>query len=279
MSIPSCYTTGPFPISKAESVTKTLYAKILTISNSPPPGTYTDSYTGTQATVNNWGAGSFNCGGHYAPTPFTLTMTIAPSCIVSATDLVFPSSGFITTAVDGAASISVTCTNTTPYSVGLSNGAGAGATFVQRKMTSSSGNTVNYNLFSDVARTAVWADGFFQALGFRHGLAAVAHGLWPRARADDAPAGRLPGHGGDHAHILREPASVVAPRRARRIPLLFGASTMVKGALPRFHREFPCPKSSSPVPPDGSKAAFINPPRAARRLRSSCIRIRNSAGR
>lgn len=84
---------------------------------------------------------------------------------MSATDLVFPSSGFITTAVDGAASISVTCTNTTPYSVGLSNGAGAGATFVQRKMTSSSGNTVNYNLFSDVARTAVWADGFFRRSG------------------------------------------------------------------------------------------------------------------
>lgn len=161
MSIPSCYTTGPFPISKAESVTKTLYAKILTISNSPPPGTYTDSYTGTQATVNNWGAGSFNCGGHYAPTPFTLTMTIAPSCIVSATDLVFPSSGFIKTTIDASATLSVTCTNTTPYTVGLSNGAGAGATFAQRKMTSASGDTVNYNLFSDAARTVVWADGFF----------------------------------------------------------------------------------------------------------------------
>ena len=165
MSIPSCYTTGPFAVSQPQSTTKTLYARILSPSTNPPPGTYIDSYTGAQATVNNSGSGTFNCGADYAPTPFSLTLTIAPSCVVSATDLVFPGSGFITTAIDGAATLSVTCTNTTPYTVALSNGNGAGATFVQRKMTSASGDTVNYNLYRDAARTGVWADSFFKVSG------------------------------------------------------------------------------------------------------------------
>jgi spore coat protein U-like protein len=163
-STPSCYTTGPFPVTKPESATKTLYARIVSYSTNLPPGTYTDSYTGAQATVNNWGAGSFHCGGHYAETPFTLTLALAPSCSMTANNLVFPGAGF-DTAIDASTTLSVTCTNTTPYSVSLSNGNGVGATFATRKMTSSSGKTVNYNLYRNAARTSIWADGFFKSSG------------------------------------------------------------------------------------------------------------------
>ena len=57
--------------------------------------------------------------------------------------------------MDQTSAIQVTCTNTTPYNIGLSAGAGAGATVAVRKMTSGA-NTVNYTLYSNSGRTTVW---------------------------------------------------------------------------------------------------------------------------
>jgi len=56
--------------------------------------------------------------------------------------------------------ITVTCTNGTPYDIGLSAGTAAGATVTTRQM---SGTTVtaarlNYFLYSDSGRTVNWGD-------------------------------------------------------------------------------------------------------------------------
>ena len=53
--------------------------------------------------------------------------------------------------------VSVTC-NGGPYSIGLSVGNGAGASFATRKMTSGS-NTLNYSLYSTADHSSVWGDG------------------------------------------------------------------------------------------------------------------------
>lgn len=54
--------------------------------------------------------------------------------------------------------ISVTCTNTTPYTVGLGPGTASGATVTTREMTGPSSAVLAYDLYSDAADTTNWGD-------------------------------------------------------------------------------------------------------------------------
>jgi spore coat protein U-like protein len=91
-----------------------------------------------------------------ATTSFTVQITIVANCAIdSASTLNFGSQGILSANVDQTSTIQVTCTNTTPYNIGLSAGAGAGATVATRKMTSG-GNTIDYSLYRDVGRSQVW---------------------------------------------------------------------------------------------------------------------------
>lgn len=95
-------------------------------------------------------------------TAATTTATTAVSATVQATCLVTASSmafGTYTGVVsDSTATISVTCTNTTPYTVGLSAGLGVTptATVTTRHMTGAAAANLNYALFSDTGRTTNW---------------------------------------------------------------------------------------------------------------------------
>jgi len=90
---------------------------------------------------------------------FQVTLTLQAECrLTSAADLAFGTSGVIQSAINATSNIGVQCTNTTPYNVGLSAGAGSGATVATRKMTSGAGATVNYSLYRDTARTQVWGN-------------------------------------------------------------------------------------------------------------------------
>jgi spore coat protein U-like protein len=96
------------------------------------------------------------CEAQTATTTFTVQMTILANCAIdSAATLNFGSQGVLSANIDQTSTIQVTCTNTTPYNIGLSAGTGAGATVATRKMTSG-GNTINYSLYRDAARTQVW---------------------------------------------------------------------------------------------------------------------------
>jgi spore coat protein U-like protein len=90
-------------------------------------------------------------------TTFNVTLTVTASCTVSATDLPFGSTGTIAADIDNTSSVTVMCTNTTPYNVGLDAGTGSGATVAVRKMTAG-GATVNYSLYQNAARTTVWGN-------------------------------------------------------------------------------------------------------------------------
>lgn len=87
----------------------------------------------------------------------TVSLTVNAACLVDANDLIFgtvnPLSGSPT---DGAAALSVTCTNTTPYQVALD--AGANGTFATRAMASG-GNLLDYNLYTENSYTTIWGDG------------------------------------------------------------------------------------------------------------------------
>jgi spore coat protein U-like protein len=93
-----------------------------------------------------------------ATTSFTVSVTIAATCTInSASALNFGNQGILSTNVDQTSTIQVTCTNSTPYNIGLDAGTGTGATVTTRKLTSG-GATVNYTLYSDTGRTTVWGN-------------------------------------------------------------------------------------------------------------------------
>jgi spore coat protein U-like protein len=89
-----------------------------------------------------------------ATTTFGVTATVQSTCLVSATALAF---GTYTGALATSTStVSVTCTNTTPYNVGLSAGLATGATVTTRQMTGPASALLNYAMFSNSTRTTNW---------------------------------------------------------------------------------------------------------------------------
>ncbi len=90
-------------------------------------------------------------------TTFDVTLTIIADCTIAASNLNFGSSqGVLATAVTANTSLNVTCTNTTPYNVGLSAGTGTGSSGTTRYMSGTGGNTgtVAFDLFQASGNTA-----------------------------------------------------------------------------------------------------------------------------
>jgi spore coat protein U-like protein len=80
---------------------------------------------------------------------FDVTMKIIADCTIAANPLDFgQSQGVLDTAVSVNTTLNVTCTNTTPYNVGLNAGNGTGSTTSARLMSGTGANTstVNFNL-------------------------------------------------------------------------------------------------------------------------------------
>ena len=101
------------------------------------PGTYTDTMT-------------------TATTSFTITAVITATCTTSATNLAF--GNYASVQRDAQSAITVNCTNLTPFNIGLSAGAGSGATVTARKMTGPAAATLNYSMFRDSGRTLNWGN-------------------------------------------------------------------------------------------------------------------------
>ena len=91
-----------------------------------------------------------------ANTTFQVTATVVATCLINANPL--PFGNYTGTQTDATSSISVTCTNTTPYNVGLDAGTSTGATVNARKMVGPAGATLGYALFRDAARTQNWGN-------------------------------------------------------------------------------------------------------------------------
>ncbi|MBY8917086.1 spore coat U domain-containing protein [Nitratireductor sp. L1-7-SE] len=83
---------------------------------------------------------------------------IAECLVTSATDLDFGTEGIIASNIDQTSTISVQCTDGTPYNVGLGAGAGSGATVTNRLMTGPASATIGYALYRDSGRTQNWGE-------------------------------------------------------------------------------------------------------------------------
>jgi spore coat protein U-like protein len=89
-----------------------------------------------------------------AGTTFNVTANVVAACTVSASNVAFGS--YTAVQLDGSGSISVNCTNQSPYTVELDVGGGSGATMANRKMNGPSNHTLTYSLYQDSSRTTVW---------------------------------------------------------------------------------------------------------------------------
>lgn len=84
-------------------------------------------------------------------------ITITDECKVqTASDLDFGSHGVIDANVDQTSTINVQCTTGKSYNVGLSAGAGTGATVAVRKMTGPASATIDYTIYRESTRTQLW---------------------------------------------------------------------------------------------------------------------------
>jgi spore coat protein U-like protein len=91
-----------------------------------------------------------------ATTSFQVQLTIEAQCLInSASTLSFGTQGVLSANVDQTSTIQIQCTDTTPYTIGLDAGTGAGATVATRKLTGG-GSTINYSLYTNAGRTSVW---------------------------------------------------------------------------------------------------------------------------
>jgi spore coat protein U-like protein len=86
---------------------------------------------------------------------FNVLMTVQPACTISAVPLAFgtynPTAG-----ASATATISVSCTNTTPYNVGLDAGTTGSSSIAQRLLINGAGNKIGYSMYKDAAHTMVW---------------------------------------------------------------------------------------------------------------------------
>ncbi|KWF29503.1 spore coat protein U [Burkholderia cenocepacia] len=97
-----------------------------------------------------------------ATATFTVTLTLQPNCTIAANPLNFGTNGVLATAINQQTTLNVTCTNTTPYNVGLDAGSVAGSSVASRLMAgTSTGNTtttVGFQLYQDAGRTTIWGN-------------------------------------------------------------------------------------------------------------------------
>jgi spore coat protein U-like protein len=142
--------------------TRTIYARVFGGQTGITPGTYQSSFAGAETNIR-FGVlsglvdctGSLTGLGQSTTAPFTVQATVDDDCALSVTQNVdFGTVGFLDSAVNGVGEIEVTCTNTTPYTVGLTRQAGA-LPLGSWEMVNGA-ETVTYGLYTDVNRTDLW---------------------------------------------------------------------------------------------------------------------------
>lgn len=136
--------------------TVTVYARFFGAQQTARPGAYSATFT------NNPFIGYRNNNGR--PCPFTnntattstsATVTVINSCNVSATNVNFGSSGVLAADRDATGTLTIQCSSTSPYTVGL-NGGNSGAANPTLRQMAFGANIVTYGLYRDAARTLPW---------------------------------------------------------------------------------------------------------------------------
>lgn len=176
--------------SGSAGTTLTVYGRVFANQTTSGPGSYVWTMTTAPAAGYDYKTAAACPTGTRQATSSgsTWTATINANCNVSATNVDFGSVGVLASNVDSTGSVTVRCTDSTPYNIGLSAGTGSGATVASRRMTSGV-KTVTYSLYSDSGRTSVWGNtiGTDSVSGTGTGLDQP-YAVYARAPAQTTPA-------------------------------------------------------------------------------------------
>jgi spore coat protein U-like protein len=105
-----------------------------------------------------------------ATATLSVTSSVTATCVIGTAPLAFPAYNTVTAVqVDGTGTVTVTCTNTAPYTIGLDNGANFAAG--SRGMAGPGGSRLNYAVFQDAGRTTAWGAGASALAGAGTGAA------------------------------------------------------------------------------------------------------------
>lgn len=145
--------------SGAGTATRTIYGRIFAGQQADPPAAYSSSFSTTntaisyaQSTVGNCATiGSTNA----KQVPFTVTATHVAVCRITTATVDFGTKGVLSTVTDATATITPTCSATTPYTIGLNGGISGAANPTLRKMANGAVQ-ITYGLYRDAARTLGW---------------------------------------------------------------------------------------------------------------------------
>lgn len=157
-AFPAVEVTDTFGLLATTSIggTRQIYGRIPAGQTTLVPGSYTNLFSGVHASVE-WADGLLlpsTCSQGSTNFSFSTLATVQSQCSVSASNLDFGTQGTLTSNIDATSNVSVTCTNNTPYQVGLNDGQHFSAT---RRMQSLL-NYVSYDLYRDAGRSLRWGD-------------------------------------------------------------------------------------------------------------------------
>lgn len=139
----------------SSAIATTLYAEVTTIGVQVTVGRYNSRFeSGTDMTLSY---GEIICDKSGAVSTFTVDAVVTPSCTVNVSNLDFGViDGMVPTPVDQIATISVSCTNASAYTVGLDHGTNAVDSGPRGRRMASGGDLLAYGLYHDEARSADW---------------------------------------------------------------------------------------------------------------------------
>jgi spore coat protein U-like protein len=149
-----------FNVAGPSTTTRTIYGRIHAGQQTARPVSYLSTFTGVDATIR-WGllSGFLGCSLLTTTTSstFLVTANVPKTCRVSAIDLDFGPVANLAANIDGASSLSATCTMDTAYWMALNGGLQSATNPTQRKMMKGS-EFVIYGLYRDAARSLPWGD-------------------------------------------------------------------------------------------------------------------------
>ncbi|MBI3275291.1 MAG: spore coat protein U domain-containing protein [Methylocystis sp.] len=182
----------PLNGSGSGSATATIYGRVSAGQQTLPPGAYTSSFSGgnTRIAYDKTTDSCAKIGNKNATSvSFTVSAAYSSACHLASTNLSFGSAGLLTSAVAGASTLTVTCSMSTPYTIGLNGGNANASDPTQRKMASGSAQ-ITYGLYRDPGHSAPWgatSSNWASGAGSGSGQALTVYGLVP-AQTTPTPA-------------------------------------------------------------------------------------------
>ena len=140
----------------------TVYGSVLPSQQSIPPGTsgalYSNDFTQTATSWSDKNPATCNSGGGNTTNSYSLFVnaTVTPQCsVTSPNTLNFGSVVSLGAVIDAQTTLSVSCSNQLPYTVGLSSASGSTPTGLQMAYGA---NKLTYAVYQDSARTTGWGN-------------------------------------------------------------------------------------------------------------------------